>query len=132
MKCMRYLNLFEKVTGVRTNNCFFYNNCIIFVVPKFLVSKSIGSKGKNVKKLGSILGKKIKIIASPKAEEDVERFISDIVKPVEFKSLEITPNEFIITASRQDKASLIGRNKIRLEELKKIIEEFFDKKLKIV
>lgn len=132
MKFIRYLNLFGKITGVRIKNCFFYNNYIVFAVPPILVSKVIGPQGSNIKKLAIILQRKIKIVALPASIEEAERFISDIVAPVEFKTLEITENEIIITAPRQSKASLIGRNKVRLEELKKIVEEFFGKKLRIV
>ncbi len=132
MRFIRYLNLFERVMGVRSKNCFFYNNYVIFAVPSSLVSKAIGEKGKNVKKLMPILGKKIKIVALPKSIEDTERFISEIVGPVQFKNLEITQKEIIISASKQSKAALIGRNKVRFNELKKIINEFFGKDLKII
>lgn len=132
MKFIRYLNLFEKTTGVRCKNCFFYNNFLIFSIPRGLISRAIGSEGKNVKKLANILNKRIKIVALPDNLEDTEKFISEIIKPVQFKTLEITQDEIIISASRQTKASLIGRNKVRLEELKKIIEDFFDKRLRLV
>jgi len=132
MRFIRYLNLFERVMGIRSKNCFFYNNYVIFAVPRSLVSKAIGEKGKNVKKLIPMLGKKIKIVALPKSIEDTERFISEIVDPVQFKNLEVTQKEIIITAGKQSKAALIGRNKVRFNELKKIVEEFFGKDLKII
>lgn len=132
MRCMRYLNLFEGITKVRTKNCFQYNNCLIFAVPQEFVSRAIGEQGRNVKKLVSILGKKIKIIAFPNTREGIWKFISDVVSPIEFKGLEVTQNEVIINAPRQSKASLIGRNKTRLMELKKIVEECFGKDLRII
>ena len=132
MRFIRYLNLFSKLTKVRSKNCFFYNQFLIFAVPPALVSKSIGEQGKNVKKLSEILGKRIKIVALPGSLEDAESFISNIVSPVQFKSLEISKDDIIITASRQSKAALIGRNKVRLQELAKIVREFFGKNLKIV
>ncbi len=132
MRFIRYLNLFEKVTKVRVKNCFFYNRSIVFAVPFSLMSKAIGISGKNVKKLTYMLGKKVKIVALPKNIEEAERFVSDIVKPVTFKGMEITADKLIITGSRQSKAALIGRNKTRFSELSKIIEEYFGKKLRII
>ena len=132
MRFIRYLNLFDKITGVKSKNCFFYNNFLMFSIPDNLVSKAIGKKGGNVKKLSSIINKKIKIIALPDNVGETERFVSEIIAPVHFKNLEITHDEIIITASKQDKAAIIGRNKVRLSELKKIIEENFGKKLRIV
>ena len=62
MQDMRYLNLFEKMTRVRTRYCFKYNEFIVFCVPKHLVSAAIGEGGANVKRMSEILRKKIKVI----------------------------------------------------------------------
>ena len=132
MQLMRYLNLFEKVTRVRTTFCFIYNNEVIFVVPEGLLSRSIGEEGRNVKKLVEILGKKIKIVAIPHGDEDARNFITAIIYPVKIRSVEITPSELIINAGRQSKAILIGRNKTRLEEMQEIVKEYFHKQVKIV
>jgi len=132
MRCMRYLNLFEKITGVRTKNCFFYNNLIIFAVPRGWVSRVIGEQGKNAKRISYSLGRRIKIVGLPENIKDVERFISDIVSPLMFRSLEVTENEIIISANKEARAALIGRNKVKFLELKKIVEEYFGRELKIV
>ena len=131
MRFIRYLNLFEKVTGVRIKNCFSYNSSIVFAVPSAFMSRAIGAGGKNVKRLTYLLGKKVKMLALPENIGEAEKFISELVKPITFRGLEISGNEIIITGNRQSKAALIGRNKTRLEELKKIVEEFFEKALKI-
>jgi NusA-like KH domain protein len=125
MRLIRYINLFKKVTGMRAEHCFSYNNIIIFVVTGDKMSRAIGENGKNVKKLSEILGKKVKIIASPKGRENIEEFISAIVHPVKFKNLDLQEDKVIINASKQSKASLIGRNKTRLNEMKNILGEYF-------
>ena len=132
MQEMRYLNLFEKVTRVRTHFCFFYNEAIVFCVPRVLVSKAVGENGKNVKKLSEILKKKIKILSAPKGIEDAEKFIKEIVSPVVFKEFAIKDNEFVITAGRLSKAALLGRGKRRLMELQNVSRDFFHKELKVV
>jgi len=125
MQFIRYLNLFEKTTNVRTEHCFSYNNGIIFVVPREKISKSIGERGKNVKKLSEILGRKIKMIASPLGKWDIERFILAIIHPVKCKSIQIEVDKVIINAGMQSKAAIIGRNKTRLNEMKNILDEYF-------
>jgi NusA-like KH domain protein len=132
MQDMRYLNLFEKITGVQTRFCFVYNGIIIFSVPKHLVSKAVGEQGRNVKRMYDILGKKIKIIQHPEGDYGIRQFIAAIVSPFTFKSLEIKENEIILTAGSQSKAALIGRNKRRLIEMQKIIKNLFGKEFKIV
>ena len=135
MKDLMYINLFERITRVRTKSCFFYNNILIYAIPSGWVSRAIGKNGENVKELSRILNKKIKIIGlsedmSNRAQ--IQNFISDVVKPTTFKSLEMNENEIIISGSRDDKAALIGRNRVRFDELSLIIKEFFGKTLKIV
>ncbi len=133
LKFIQYLNLFEKYTHVRTKHCFEYNNYLIFVVPSALVSKAIGPKGTNVRKLSSVINKKIKVVAMPLGIQDAEKFIADIVEPVKFRSLEVKGDVIVITAGSAYKAALIGRNKRRLNELKEIVKSYFnDKDVKIV
>jgi len=132
MQGIRHLNLFGRITRVPTKFCFSYNNFLIFCVPKQLISKAVGENGGNVKKISSVLRKKIKIIPSPRGLGDVKFFIQKIVEPIEFNNVEIQGNEIIISANRQSKASLIGRDKRRLIELQKIIKDFFSKDVRIV
>ena len=131
MQLMRYINLFGKISHVSPNHCFIYNNTVILVVPKHLVQKAIGENSINLKKMSEIIQKKIKIVASPKELKDAEDFISTIVSPIQIRNVEIENNFLIINSAPQNKAMLIGRNKRRLEEIKKIIKEYFGKELKI-
>ena len=132
MQDMRYLNLFEKITGVRTHFCFKYNNAIMFGVPKLFVMKSLGRDAENIRRIGSILRKKIKVVALPNDVKDAKAFIKNIVSPVEFKEVEVEGNEIILTAGSRNKAALIGRNKIRLIEMQKIMHDFFKKEFRIL
>ena len=131
MQEMRYLNLFERIMKVRTRFCFRYNEALVFCVPRPLISKAIGEGGRNIKKLNYILGKRIKIVASPQGIRDVEYFIRAIVNPIVFRNLEIRDNEVIVSAGI-NKAALIGRNKRRLLEMQKIVKGFFGKEFRIV
>jgi NusA-like KH domain protein len=131
MQIMRYLNLFEKITRVRTNHCFKYNEAIYFCVPAPFISKAIGKNATNIKNLNEILGRKIKVIPTPRGEEDARSFIENIVSPVVFKDLQNFNNEIVITGSTQSKASLIGRNKRRFLEMQKIVKDFFGKEFRI-
>lgn len=132
MQDMRYMNLFSRISRVNTRFCFKYNEIIFFCVPQMLISKAIGEKGANIKKISEVLKKRVKIIPYPKGIEDAREFISKIISPVEFKDLEITDNEIIITAGSQNKAALLGRNKRRLLEMQKIVKDYFGKELRIV
>jgi len=132
MQDMRYLNLFAKITRVNTRHCLKYNEALIFCIPKNSISRAVGPAGKNVKQMSQILRKRIKIIESPKGIENIKKFISDIVDPVTFKDVEVIDDQVVLTAGSQSKAALLGRNKRRLKEMQKIVENYFGKEFRIV
>ncbi len=132
MQDMRYLNLFAKITKIPTRHCFMYNEIMYFLVPKQMINKALGKEASNLRKLSSILGKRVRVVPIPLGDQHIKEFIQAIVNPVEFNELEVTDKEVILTAGRQSKAALIGRNKRRLNEMQKIIKNFFGKEFKIV
>jgi len=123
------LNIFAKISGVRTQDCFTYNNTKIFVVKPRLLSKAVGEKGKNVKRLSNLLRTRVRVI-SP---SNVDVFVKDVVQPIKFKKLIVDDGAVTIYAGQQSKASLIGREKVRLNELSDILKRYFGVKvLKVV
>ena len=132
MQDMRHLNLFNQISRVRTRFCFKYNNTLIFCVPHLMLQKAIGENGRNVKKIKEILKINVKIIPSPRGVQDARRFIESVVNPVRFNEMEISGDEMIINAGKQNKASLIGRDRRRFFELQKVVSGFFEKDLKII
>ena len=132
MQTMRYLNLFNRVSNVKTTRCFVYNNTILFAVPNAMMRQAIGPEARNVRMMQETLGKRVKIISEAQGPRDVERFVRSVVDPVGFKSINVEGEEAVINAGGQYKAALIGRNKARLDELALIIQNVFGKQLKIV
>ncbi len=125
LKFIRYANLFNKITRIRTKHCFEYNNTLIFAVPKRFVAKAIGPNNSNLEKLGRIISKRIKIAAIPEGKEDLENFVSIIVRPARFKAIEVKDGEATISTNSQSKAALIGRGKIRITEMENILGQYF-------
>lgn len=133
MQTMRYINLLDRVSHVKTSKCFVYNNKIFFAVPRMMIPRAIGPDLSNLRMIQMQIGKKIKIIAEAAEPRDVKRFVEDIVSPVKFKALEISDNMMIITAgSVLNKAALIGREKRRMLELAQVVKDNFGLDLKIV
>lgn len=132
MQVMRYINLFSRISGITPKHCFVYNATVIFVVPEGKLSKAIGENGRNIKQMSEILNKKVKVVLLPQGIGDAEKFISTIIYPAQLKSVEIKDNFLVINAGQQNKAMLIGRNKSRLDEMKKIIKNYFGRELRIV
>lgn len=130
---IRYLNLFEKITRIRARNCFLYNNVTYFVVPRNEVFNAIGKNSENLRRIGDTLNKKVKVIAAVNKMPEAPEFISQIISPLKLKDIQIKEKEIIIDAGdRQTKALLMGRDKKKLEELKKIINESFGCELRVL
>ena len=127
MQLMRYINLFAQTTKVQTTKVFVYNNQIVFAVPKAKVSAAIGRGAVNIKRMNDILRKKIKVVAMPAVDSDegIGKFVEEVVAPVEFNKVEVKNDGVVITAGRQSKAALIGRNRTREKELGEVLKNFF-------
>jgi transcription antitermination factor NusA-like protein len=133
MTAMRYINLLDKFARVKTRKCFIHNNVIFFAVNREEVSRAIGPSAINIRRIQEQIGRKIKVIREDEGIEDIPRFIDDVVSPVRPKSIEVKDGCVTITAgNNQNKASLIGRNKRRFLELKKIIHDTYNLDLKIL
>lgn len=133
MQTIRYINLLDKVSNVKTSKCFVYNGTIIFAVPSNLVSKAIGPGAVNIRRIQESLGKRVRVMSRAEGKEDAERFVRNLVEPVSFKSVEVRDGELIIVAgSTQSKAALIGREKRRLNELSQIVKDTFSLDLRII
>lgn len=132
IQTMHYINLLDTASRVKTRKCFSYNGMIVFAVPKNQLAQAIGPGASNVKFLHEKLGKRIRIIEEATGLTDAQRFVSDIVAPVGFKSLEVQDGTLVLNAGMQSKAALLGRNKRRYEELRQILKDTFGLELKIV
>jgi NusA-like KH domain protein len=129
---IQQINLFSRITGVRSDNCFNYYNSIIFVVHPDFINRAIGRSGENLRRLSAFLKKKVRIIRTPDSN-DLERFVSVVVYPIRFKKLTVEDGNVVINAGQQSKASLIGRDHARLNELTGIVKQYFDiKEIRIV
>lgn len=125
IKRIQYMNAFERVTGVKAKACFNYNTTVVFVVPKPLMTKTIGKEAVTVKKLAVKIGHKIKIVAAPTSKADLESFIQAITFPHRIKGISSENNKLIIHTNPRTKALIIGRGKTRLRELAEVLERFF-------
>jgi transcription antitermination factor NusA-like protein len=116
---------------VNTKYCFEYNNTIFFCVPRNLISRAIGENANNIRRIGEIIKKRVKVIAIPMDIGDAKSFIEAITSPVQIKEIEINENEIIVGGNVQTKAALIGRNKRRLLEMQRIIKDYFKRNFRV-
>ena len=96
-----------------------------------MINKALGKDAENLRKISNVIKKRVRVIPIPQGEQHAKEFIKAIVNPIEFDDVEVTADEVIVKAGRQSKAMLIGRNKVRLAEMQKIIKSFFGKEFRL-
>jgi len=120
---IQYINLFEKITRTRVKDCIQDNDKLIFIVEEGEISKALGKNGINIKKIASLTKKKLKVIDF---NSKIERFIKNLINPVQAEKIEVKDNVVeIFVSSRQDKGLLIGRDRNNLKFLKSMLEKYF-------
>ena len=129
---IKTISLFETITRAHAKDCIEQDNRLIFIVARGEMSKAIGPKGKNVKRLEDMFKKKLKII---EFSEDLIEFVNNVVAPI--KPAGVVEEEGIVTITPEDTQSrglLIGRNAVNLRGFEDIIKRFFSqvKELKVV
>jgi len=111
---------------------------LVYVIQRNQIERAIGKDNINLKRLSKILDKRIRVVAEPNGIEDMQRFISVIISPIQIQGLEVKDKDnnkevAISAGGRENKAMLIGRQRSREAELKDILEQYFGvKTLKII
>ncbi len=76
---IRYLTLFENLTGASVKDCLVYDDRVVFVVKRGEMGVAIGKGGINVERARELIGKRIEIIEH---SDDPAEFIANIFKPI--------------------------------------------------
>ncbi len=75
---IKYMSLFESVTGALARDCIVKDNVVIFVVKEGNMGLAIGKNGKNVKRLEQILGKRVELV---EYAQDLKQFLKNVFYP---------------------------------------------------
>jgi N utilization substance protein A len=123
---IRYLTLFESLTGASVKDCIVQDDKVIFVVKKGDMGLAIGKGGINVERAREIIGKKIEIIEH---SDDPIEFISNIFKPIKVnvKLIEKGNKKIaIVSVNPQYKGLLIGKGGKNINKAKELAKRHHD------
>lgn len=133
MSLMKTMPLFEKVARCPLKDSFIdKNEMLVFVVEEEFLSRAIGKEASNVKRLESLLNRKIKILGYT---PEIVQFVRNVLYPIRVNG--IREDEGIITIDGSDmrtKGLLIGKNAQNLKNNLWIVQRYFDniKEIKVV
>jgi N utilization substance protein A len=126
---MRYIALFESVTGASVKDCIVdeEQGRVIFVVSEGQVGVAIGRGGSNIHVLERMTGKKHEII---EYSENPQQFIRNALKPAFVQEVRITERQdgktiAVVAVNPKDKGVAIGKNGKNAERLRFLAKRYF-------
>jgi N utilization substance protein A len=123
LETIQQINLFEKLTGAKLKDIILREETVSYIVQEGEIKKAIGKEGNNVRKLGRITRKRIKII---EFKPNPILFIKNLINPIKPKSIELSGSNIEIEADRKTKGLLIGKNQQNLKVFREILKDYFN------
>jgi N utilization substance protein A len=122
---MKYISLFETITGAKVKDCFTDDfGQLFFIVYEGEIGKAVGKRGINIKKIEGVLKKKFRVV---EFSDDLIKFVKSLVYPLQLKTVEEIDGVLQIKdLDTKTKALLIGRNAINIKNYEGIIKRYFD------
>ena len=126
---LRYMALLNDVTGVQAKDCIINDGVgsIIFIVPPGQAGLAVGTKGKNVKRLSKILGRRVEVVEWASTLED---FIKNIFLPA--RVLKIRLNKMpdgrrvlYVKVDPEDRGIAIGKGGRNVAKAKAILKRYY-------
>lgn len=118
---IKYMILFESLTGATVKDCVRGTNAMGFVIKKGDMGLAIGRGGANIEKVRDVIGKSVWVV---EFSDDVENFIKNLFQPIKVKRVRINNKEnkrtAIIEVARRDKRNVVGHEGNRINIAKQL------------
>ncbi|MEA3430003.1 MAG: NusA-like transcription termination signal-binding factor [Nanoarchaeota archaeon] len=124
MNIIKFISLFENITRSKVKDCFEQEERLVFVVQEGEIGKAIGKKAVNVKRIETMIKKKIRII---EFNQDMIEFIKRVIFPIKARNIEHKDNTITITSpDSNSRGLLIGKNAKVLRNNESIVKRYFE------
>ncbi len=111
---IRYISLFEGITGATVRDCLVdeSENIIVYVVKEGEMGLAIGKKGANLARVREMINKGIDIV---EYSDDPKKFIENIMRPAKINNITISDRQdgrkaAVVDVVRKDRGIAIGRS----------------------
>lgn len=123
---IKYIGLFESMTGATVKDCIFEDNKnkIVYVVKEGDMGLAIGKNGANAQRVKETLNKPIDII---EYSDDPIKFIKNIIWPVKVKSIHVSERKdgkkiAVLDINKKDKGLVIGKEGKNIDRIKNLLK----------
>ncbi len=131
VELIKTINLFENVTKARVKDALYMKELLTFIVFEGDMFKALGKNLENLKRMESMLKRKIKIV---EFNSDMIKFITNLLYPYKVDSITIEGK--IVTIKDEDtktKGLIIGAKAQNLRQYESIVKKYFDiEEIKVV
>lgn len=120
---IRYIALFENLTGARVRDCYedMENDRLVFVVKNGDMGLAIGKGGDRINRVKKAISKHIEVI---EYSEDPVEFVKNAFHPVSIKGVSIAERDdkriAYVDVPTKEKGLAIGRDGKNIEKIKKL------------
>ena len=125
---MRYIALFENITGATANDCVIDNegDRIIFIAKPGEMGLAIGKGGKNINMLRKMTGRPIEVV---EFGDTVEALVRNSLAPAKVKEIRITERPdrkiVVVEVDAKDKALAIGKNGRTIDKTRMLAKRYY-------
>lgn len=127
---IRYIGLFESMTGATVVDCILENDKgrVVYVVKEGEVGLAVGRSGANIQRVRDLIGKSVEVI---EYSEDPTSFVKNILRPAQIRSAHISQkrddkNVVMLDVPKKDRGIAIGKNGRNIERAKYLMKRHHD------
>ena len=124
---IKYMTLFETLTGARVKDCVQVQNSMGFLIKKGDMGMAIGKNGSNIEKVRKAIGKSVWVM---EFSDDKIKFIKNLFQPIRVKRVRIHNSDdekrAIVEVSKSDRRKVIGHNGVRIKIARNLAKRQFD------
>ena len=127
---IKLMSFFESATKAKLKDCFVDSTgLLVYVVEPAQYGLAVGRGGSNVKRLESVLKRKVKIV---EYSDDILSFVASLVLPIRASNVSFADGVVAVTAYPESRGYLIGRGGKNLRNYESILRRYFPvKELKV-
>lgn len=123
---IKYMTLFETLTGARVKDCIQIQNAMGFLVNKGDMGLAIGKNGSNIEKVRQVIGKSVFVM---EFSDSVNDFIKNLFHPVKVRQVRIhdSNNDRVadIDVNKRDRKRAIGQEGVRIKIAKEMSKRHY-------
>lgn len=128
---MRYISLFESLTGANVRDCIIDDGeekRVLFIVQPGTMGLAIGKAGANIKRVRKVITKPIEVVEYRETPED---FIKGCLMPARVRAIKVTKAAdgrkiAVVSIQPEDKGVAIGREGRNIEKVRMLTKRYFD------